>query len=221
MNIEEFKTILIEGIKKNNIEEIDENSISKLYEYMKNVLEWNEKINVTAIKNEKDFIYKHYIDSLLINEYIKENSKVIDIGTGGGFPGIPVKIVNDSISITLIDSVNKKLNVIRESIKNLHINNVEIIHTRAEDLYKKKEYFEQYDVATTRAVSNFKNIATYMLPFLKKGGIAICMKGPNYKEELEDAINEIKKYGGEVSEIKNYNINTEYERNIIIIKKVK
>jgi len=221
MNIEEFKTILIEGIKKNNIEEIDENSISKLYEYMKNVLEWNEKINVTAIKNEKDFIYKHYIDSLLINEYIKENSKVIDIGTGGGFPGIPVKIVNDSISITLIDSVNKKLNVIRESIKNLHINNVEIIHTRAEDLYKKKEYFEQYDVATTRAVSNFKNIATYMLPFLKKGGIAICMKGPNYKEELDDAINEIKKYEGEVSEIKNYNINTEYERNIIIIKKVK
>lgn len=221
MNIEEFKTILIEGIKKNNIEEIDENSISKLYEYMKNVLEWNEKINVTAIKNEKDFIYKHYIDSLLINKYIKENSKVIDIGTGGGFPGIPVKIVNDSISITLIDSVNKKLNVIRESIKNLHINNVEIIHTRAEDLYKKKEYFEQYDVATTRAVSNFKNIATYMLPFLKKGGIAICMKGPNYKEELDDAINEIKKYEGEVSEIKNYNINTEYERNIIIIKKVK
>ena len=221
MNIEEFKTILIEGIKKNNIKELDGNSINKLYEYMKNVLEWNEKINVTAIKDEKDFIYKHYIDSLLINEFIKDKAKVIDIGTGGGFPGIPVKIANESISITLIDSVNKKLNVIRESIKNLHINNVEIIHTRAEDLYKKKDYFEQYDIATTRAVSNFKNIAIYMLPFLKKGGIAICMKGPNYKEDLDESMNEIKKYGGEVSDIKNYNINTEYERNIIIIKKVK
>ena len=221
MNIEEFKTILIEGIKKNNIKDLDNDSINKLYEYMKNVLEWNEKINVTAIKDEKDFIYKHYIDSLLINEFIENNAKVIDIGTGGGFPGIPVKIANDSIAITLIDSVNKKLKVIRESIKNLHINNVEIILTRAEDLYKKKEYFEKFDVAITRAVSSFKNIAFYMLPFLKKGGIAICMKGPNYKEDLDEAMNEIRKFGGEISEIKNYNINTEYERNIIIIKKAK
>lgn len=220
MKIEEFKQIFCEEAKKININ-VTEDMLNKFYKYMVGIIEWNEKINVTSITDEKMFIVKHFMDSLTVARFIKEKNSVIDIGTGAGFPGIPLKIINSNTKITLIDSVNKKLNVIRDLSEKLNLDNLEIIHTRAEELANNKKYREQFDVAVTRAVSNFNTIVEYMLPFVKEGGVAICMKGPNYKEELEDAQNAIKFLGGKIEKIETLNLNNELERNLIIIKKIK
>lgn len=219
MDLKEFEVFFEKELNKNQLT-VSKDSYEKYFKYMKNVLEWNTKINVTAVRDEENFIIKHYIDSLVISKYVEENPRVIDIGTGAGFPGVPVKLYNEDMDITLIDSINKKLNVIRESIKDLDLKNIEIIHSRAEDLAVKEGYRESFDVATTRAVSNLSTILEYMMPFIKVGGIAVCMKGPNYQEELDSARNAIKVLGGKLEIIENFNINTEYERNIIIIKKV-
>ena len=220
MNIEEFKTVFFEEANKNNIKVNDE-EIKNLYKYMTGIIEWNDKVNVTAITEERLFIVKHFIDSLIINQYLEGKEKIIDIGTGGGFPGIPLKILNNEKKFTLIDSVNKKLNVIRNLSEKIGLENLEIIHTRAEDLANKKEYREMYDVATTRAVSNLSTILEYMLPFIKVGGIAVCMKGPNYKEELKEAQKAIEVLGGKLEKVETFMVEEEMERNIIIIKKVK
>lgn len=220
MNIEEFKKVFLEEIKKNEIE-VTDNQVEQFYNYMIGIIDWNQKINVTAITDEKMFIVKHFIDSLTINKYVKDSNSLIDIGTGAGFPGIPLKIINSNTKITLIDSVNKKLNVIRDLSSKINLENLEIIHTRAEDLAQKKEYREMYDIATTRAVSNISTIIEYMLPFVKVNGLAICMKGPNFKEELDDAQKAIEVLGGKVEKIESLNVGEEIERNIIIIRKVK
>ena len=220
MNIEEFKKIFLEEANKNNIK-VNDDEMDKLYNYMIGIIDWNDKVNVTAITEEKLFIVKHFIDSLLINHYLQGKESVIDIGTGGGFPGIPLKILNKNTKFTLIDSVNKKLNVIRDLSEKIKLENLEIIHTRAEDLASKKEYREMFDVATTRAVSNLSTILEYMLPFVKVGGVAICMKGPNYKEELEEAKKAIEILGGKFEHIETFNLEGEMERNVLVIKKVK
>ncbi len=220
MNIEEFKKIFLEEANKNNIK-VNDDEMDKLYNYMIGIIEWNDKVNVTAITEEKLFIVKHFIDSLLINHYLQGKESVIDIGTGGGFPGIPLKILNKNTKFTLIDSVNKKLNVIRDLSEKIKLENLEIIHTRAEDLASKKEYREMFDVATTRAVSNLSTILEYMLPFVKVGGLAICMKGPNYKEELDEAKKAIEILGGKFEHIETFNLEGEMERNVLVIKKVK
>ena len=220
MNIEEFKKIFLEEANKNNIKVNDE-QIENLYKYMVGIIEWNDKVNVTAIVEERLFIVKHFIDSLLINHYLQGKERIIDIGTGGGFPGIPLKILNKEMKFTLIDSVNKKLNVIRDLSEKIDLENLEVIHTRAEDLANKKDYRECYDVATTRAVSNLSTILEYMLPFVKVGGIAVCMKGPNYKEELNEAKKAIEILGGKFEQIETFNLEGEMERNILVIKKVK
>ena len=220
MNFEEFKRIFIEESKYLNLEISDE-KLKLFFDYMKGIIEWNDKINVTAITDEKMFIVKHFVDSLAINKFAVSSNSIIDIGTGGGFPGIPLKIMNKDSKITLIDSVNKKLNVIRDITKDMDLGSLEIIHSRAEDLAAKTEYREMYDMATTRAVSNFTTILEYMLPFVKVGGIAVCMKGPNFKEELEEAKVAIDVLGGKFEKIESLNVGEELERNIIIIKKVK
>lgn len=220
MNFEEFKNVFIEESKYLNLE-ISEEQLKLFFDYMKGIIEWNDKINVTAITDEKMFIVKHFVDSLAINKFAVSSNSIIDIGTGGGFPGIPLKIMNKDSKITLIDSVNKKLNVIRDITKDMDLGSLEIIHSRAEDLASKTEYREMYDMATTRAVSNFTTILEYMLPFVKVGGIAVCMKGPNFKEELEEAKVAIDVLGGKFEKIESLNVGEELERNIIIIKKVK
>lgn len=220
MEIEEFKKVFLEEANKNNIK-VNNEELEKLYKYMVGIIEWNNKVNVTAITEEKLFIVKHFIDSLLINHYLEGKERIIDIGTGGGFPGIPLKIVNAKKKFTLIDSVNKKLNVIRDLSNKIGLENLEVIHARAEDLAVKKEFREMYDVAITRAVSNLSTILEYMLPFVKIGGIAVCMKGPNYKEELGDAKKAIEILGGKLENIETINLEGEMERNILVIKKIK
>lgn len=221
MNIDEFILKFKEEAEKNEIIDIDNEKIKQLYDYMKNILKWNEVINLTAIKDENEFIMKHFIDSLTILKYINENSKMIDIGTGAGFPGMPVKIVKPNLDITLVDSVNKKINVLKDIAEKMSIQKINLIHSRIEDIANQKEYREQFDYVTSRALSNITTLSEYMLPFLKINGKAICMKGPNFEEELENSKKAIDLLGGKIDKIDKLNINNELERNIIIIKKVK
>lgn len=220
MEKNEFLEFMKEECEKNNIQ-ISNEEIEKLYIYMKEILEWNEKVNVTAIKDEKEFIVKHFIDSLTIEKYITNGKKVLDIGTGAGFPGIPIKITKNKSHVDLVDSVNKKLNVIRDIIPKIKVEDIECIHTRAEDLAKNIKYRESYDVVTSRAVANLTTLVEYMLPFAKVGGKIICMKGPNVEEELTESKKAISILGGKIEQIENINIDSDYERNIIIIKKEK
>ena len=213
----EFEKEFNELISKYNIKS---NNITKqLYTYMECILESNNNINLTSITNPNEFIVKHFIDSLIISEYIDGN-KILDIGTGAGFPGIPLAINNPDKNFVLLDSVNKKLNVIRGTLPKISINNVDVIHSRAEDLARDNEYREQFDCVVSRAVANLTTLVEYMLPFVKVGGMIICLKGPNYEQELMDASKAIDILGGKVEKTLSFNIE-DNERNIIFIKKYK
>ena len=213
----EFEKEFNELISKYNIKS---NNITKqLYNYMECILESNNNINLTSITNPNEFIVKHFIDSLIISEYIDGN-KILDVGTGAGFPGIPLAINNPDKNFVLLDSVNKKLNVIRGTLPKIGINNVDVIHSRAEDLAHDNEYREQFDCVVSRAVANLTTLVEYMLPFAKVGGMIICLKGPNYEQELMDASKAIDILGGKFEKIMSFNIE-DNERNIIFIKKHK
>ena len=220
MELKEFENIFMQELSKNNIN-LSIDDYQKFYIYMKEIINWNEKINVTAITEEKEFLVKHLIDSLTIDRFVENKGNLIDIGTGAGFPGIPLKISNPDLHVTLIDSVNKKLNVIRDISSKMNLEKLEIIHTRAENLAMQNQYRESFDYATTRAVSRLNTIVEYMLPFLKLGGKAICMKGPNIDEELEESKKAIDVLGGTIEKVEHFMIDNEYERNIVIISKVK
>ena len=221
MDYKEFKDFFVKELKENKLEVYSDEIIKKFYNYMVAILEWNEKINLTAIKEPKEFIVKHFIDSLTISRLVADKKRIIDIGTGAGFPGVPLKIVNEELDVTLVDSVNKKLNVIKDAATKSNITGLNIVHSRIEDLANQQEYREKFDVVTSRALANMSTLVEYTIPFLKKGGVAICMKGPNFKDELDDAKNAIRILGGELVSIESLNVGEEYERNIIIIKKVK
>ena len=155
-------------------------------------------------------------------KYINDDDKVIDIGTGAGFPGIPLKIMNENTKITLLDSLNKRINFLNIVIETLNLRNIQAIHGRAEEIARNKLYREKYDVAVSRAVANLSTLTEYMLPFVKVGGKCICMKGANVNEELERAQNAIKELGGEIERVDNFYLSdNDNERNIIVIKKIK
>lgn len=220
MEFVEFKKNIIEEF--NNIDiNLTENDAELYYSYMKTLLEWNKKMNLTAITDENEIILKHFVDSATINKYIKENEVVMDMGTGAGFPGIPLKILNRENNFILVDSLNKRINFLEEVKNKLKLNKIDLIHSRAEDLAKNKVYRENMDVVTSRAVANLKVLVEYMIPFVKVGGKCICMKGPNADEEIKEAKNAIEILGGEIKKVENIKLKDEIERNIIIIGKVK
>ena len=208
-------------LKEFNIE-INEEQIKSFEKYMNLLLEWNEKINLTAITQPDEVKLKHFVDSLTVLKYINDDDKVIDIGTGAGFPGIPLKIMNENTKITLLDSLNKRINFLNIVIETLNLRNIQAIHGRAEEIARNKLYREKYDVAVSRAVANLSTLTEYMLPFVKVGGKCICMKGANVNEEIEKAKNAIKELGGEIERVDNFYLSdNDNERNIIVIKKVK
>ncbi len=201
---------------------INDEQIKSFEKYMNLLLEWNEKINLTAITQPEEVKLKHFVDSLTVLKYINDDDKVIDIGTGAGFPGIPLKIMNKNTKITLLDSLNKRINFLNIVIEKLDLSNIQAIHGRAEEIARNKFYREKYDVVVSRAVANLSTLTEYMLPFVKVGGKCICMKGANVNEELERAQNAIKELGGEIERVDNFYLSdNDNERNIIVIKKIK
>ena len=217
---DDFYNKMIELSKKIDIS-LTETQIKKFFEYMQLLLEWNEKINLTAITEVDDIILKHFIDSLTVIKCIKENDKIIDVGTGAGFPGIPVGIINLDADITLLDSLNKRINFLNEVCNKLELKNIKTIHGRAEDFGQNKETREKFDIAISRAVANMTTLVEYLLPFVKVGGYAICMKGPEIDEELSKSKFAIKELGGQVEKVGNFVLpNADIERNIVIIKKI-
>lgn len=209
-------------IKAKQIEiELIKEQIEKYYNYMNLLLEWNEKINLTAIIEPREIILKHFVDSLTIAKYIKDDEKLIDVGTGAGFPGIPLSIVKENTDIVLLDSLNKRINFLEEVKENLKLENITTIHGRAEEFGKNKNEREKYDIATSRAVASLNILLEYLLPLVKVGGRAICMKGSNI-EEIENAKNALEILGGKIEKIEEITLpNSDIKRNIIIVKKVK
>lgn len=219
MELKEFEEKLNSYLAEINIK-LNEEQIKQFYDYMNLLLEWNEKINLTAITDKDEIILKHFVDCLTISKYIKENACIIDVGTGAGFPGIPLKIARKDVKIVLMDSLNKRINFLNEVIQSLKLENIETIHSRAEELGKNKKYREKFDVATSRAVANLNTLSEYMLPFVKKGGISICMKGPGADEEVQKAKRAISILGGEISSVDSFDLpNSEIGRNVVIINK--
>ena len=201
---------------------INEEQSTLFYNYMNLLLEWNKNINLTAITEPNDIITKHFIDSITINKYIKNSNKLIDIGTGAGFPGIPLKIINKNINITLLDSLNKRIKFLSQVIKELKLDKIETIHGRAEDIAHNKEYREQYDIATSRAVAPLNVLLEYLIPFIKIEGKCICLKGPEVENEIKEAKNAMNILGCRIENIEQLTIpNTDIKRNIIIITKTK
>ena len=221
MELEEFTKIFNNYLEKLNLT-LTEEQIEKFYNYMNLLIEWNKKINLTAIVEPKDIILKHFIDSLTIEKYIKKGENIIDVGTGAGFPGIPLKIAREDLKITLADSLNKRINFLNEVINKLDLKNIETIHTRAEELGKNKKYREKFDIATSRAVANMSTLSEYLIPFIKVEGKCICMKSSDIDTELENAKNAINILGCKIESKDKFNLpNSDLGRSVIILKKVK
>ena len=223
MNFTEFKNELNLDLGKLNIF-LEEEQINQFYKYMNILIEWNKNINLTAITDPKEVILKHFIDSIYVlkNIEISSNSSVIDIGTGAGFPGIPLKIVRKDLNVTLLDSLNKRIMFLDNVINNLGLKDISTIHGRAEEIGKNKKYREMFDYAISRAVANLTVLSEYMIPFVKLGGKSICMKGGNIKEELENSQKALGILGGNLIHVEEFNLlDTDIKRSLIIIEKCK
>lgn len=192
--------------------------------YMKLLQEWNEKINLTAIVDDEEIIKKHFIDSMKAfkrDEFKKANT-LIDVGTGAGFPGLPISIMRNDISVTLLDSLNKRINFLNTVINELGLSNITTIHSRAEDGARDKKLREKFDIATSRAVANMSVLSEFCLPYVKVGGNFIALKGPSVDQEIKDSVTAINILGGEFVDICEVSIEgTELRHNLVVVKKIK
>ena len=202
----------------------DEVTVNKYQQYMEGVLEWNEKVNLTNITDPEEFVIKHFIDSIICIDYpeFEEAGKIIDVGTGGGFPGVPLAIAAPDKEFILMDSLNERLKIIDELCGQIGIGNVTTVHARAEELAKNKAHREQYDLCVSRAVANMATLAEYCLPFIKVGGCLMAYKGPDAEREVEEARKALYLLGGHVEEIREGNLKEfGIDHKVVIIKKVK
>ena len=215
--------ILRQGIKGFGIE-VSDQVISDLKTYREILVDWNQKMNLTGIEEEKEVFIKHFLDSIsaVSNGYIKDGISLIDVGTGAGFPGLPLKICLQNIKLTLLDSLNKRINFLQEVSNTVNLKDVEFIHGRAEDFGKNSDYREQYDVATARAVAGLPILMEFCVPFVKVGGYFVCLKGPNANLELEESKAAMDVLGIEFVEKIDIELpNEELKHNILVFKKIK
>ena len=215
------KTEFYEEVHK-YVPQITENKINQFYNYMNMLIEWNNRINLTAITEPKEIILKHFIDSMTILKEIKNNSRIIDVGTGAGFPGIPLKISNETLEVVLLDSLNKRINFVNEVINVLELQKIQAVHFRVEEVGQDNQYREKFDVATSRAVASLNILAEYMLRLVKVGGVCICMKGSEIEKEIQNSKKAIEILGGKIEKVESFTLaNTDMKRNNIIIRKEK
>ena len=196
----------------------------KLEKYMEGILSWNEKVNLTNITDPAEFRIKHNADSLMCVDFPEFQSakNIIDVGTGGGFPGIPLAVYAPDKHFTLLDSLNKRLRIIDELADGLDISNITLVHGRAEDVARNREHREKYDLCVSRAVSNLATLSEYCLPFIKVGGYLLAYKGPGADQEVKDAEKALKTLGGSLVDIRETSME-EYglDHRILVIKKVR
>lgn len=216
-----IKEILENGFSAMGIE-ADNQKIEALTAYASLLVEWNGKMNLTAITEESNIAIKHFLDSASAFLTGKVGKKVIDVGTGAGFPGLVLKILNPQIEMTLLDSLNKRITFLDEVIKKTDLTQIETVHSRAEDGGKNPKYREKFDTAVSRAVANLTLLAELCLPYVKVGGYFLALKGPTADEELAAAKKTIKILGGEVEGVYDAEIPMlDASHKIIIIKKVR
>ncbi len=192
-----FKEILIDSAQKCEFN-FNERQLEQFEIFYEMVVEWNEKINLTAIVDEKDFVIKHIIDSLMVydEEKFAGVKNFCDVGTGAGFPAIPLKIFKPELEVTLIDSLAKRVEFLKKVVEELQLDNVVCLHGRAEDLGRDKNLRESFDLVTARAVARLNILAEYCLPFVKVGGTFAALKGKIYREEILESESAIKILGG-------------------------
>ena len=219
----DFISILKKEAKNRNIELTDK-ALERFELYKNLMLEWNEKMNLTAITDEYQIIMKHFIDCLEITKYMNGNEIVIDVGTGAGFPGIVIAIYFENINITLLDSLNKRLIFLEEVVKKLNLKNVNIVHARAEEFAHKDEYRNKYDLVVSRAVANLSNLLEYDVGYLKLNGKLLLLKGDNVNDEINTSKNTFNVLGCKIENIYDYeyDVNGEiFNRKVLEIKKLK
>ncbi len=218
---EEFAKKIEKLAKQINIM-LNEKQIEQFYIYMNLLLEWNEKINLTAITDPDEIILKHFIDSITIAKYIDKDAKLIDVGTGAGFPGIPLKIIRNDLEVVLLDSLQKRINFLQETINKLNLSKITARHFRVEEYARNKEQREKFDYATSRAVANLSTLSEYLIPLVKIRGYCICMKGSEIQEEIKQSQKAISILGGTIENIEKFYLpQSDITRNIILIKKEK
>jgi 16S rRNA (guanine527-N7)-methyltransferase len=203
---------------------LTEKQRSTLEKYMEGILTWNEKVNLTNITDPAEFRIKHNADSLMCVDFPEFQSakNIIDVGTGGGFPGIPLAVYAPDKHFTLLDSLNKRLRIIDELAGGLDITNITLVHGRAEDVARNREHREKYDLCVSRAVSNLATLSEYCLPFIKVGGYLLAYKGPGADQEVKDAEKALKTLGGSLVDIRETTME-EYglDHRILVIEKVR
>ena len=212
-------SFFIQGLKEYGFDPTDE-QIEKFIRYYDLIIEWNKKINLTAITEYKDVMIKHFLDSVSIIKAVDMSNvnSLIDIGTGAGFPGIPIKIMFPDIKITLLDSLKKRLNVLDLIIDELNLKDIYTIHGRAEDIARDLKHREKYDLCVSRAVANLSTLSELCIPFVKPNGKFVSYKSEKADEELEKAKNAIRLLGGKVTSAVSFELEDNI-RTLIVIDK--
>ena len=216
----DFKNIIYDTLEKQSYP-LSESMIVQFCKYADLLVSWNKKMNLTSIIEPKEIAIKHFLDSISVLKYINimDNCKVIDIGTGAGFPGIPLKIVRPDIKLTLMDSLNKRLVFLKDVLMNLNIN-ADLIHARAETFSHNDVYRENYDLAISRAVASLNVLSEFCLPYVKKNALFIAMKSKKVEFEVRESLNAIQKLGGFLEKVDNFNLVDGSERSIVKIRKI-
>ena len=204
--------------------ELSDETLKGFSIYKSMIIDWNQKMNLTAITDPTDMDIKHFADSLspIVTGKLGGRKKLIDIGTGAGFPGVPLKLWNNDLEVTLMDSLNKRITFLDEVIAALGLENIHAVHGRAEELALKPDYREKYDVCISRAVASLDVLSEYCIPFVKQGGYFIAMKGPSAGEEVRLAEKAIEILGGKIEDIREVTLpDTELKHVLVLIKKEK
>ena len=201
---------------------LTEKQIEQFEKYYELLVEWNKVMNLTGITEFDEVMQKHFVDSVAAAKYVEMEkiNSLIDVGTGAGFPGIPLKIVYPHLQVTLLDSLNKRIKFLDEVVDNLGLTGIETVHGRAEDAAKKAEYREQFDLSVSRAVANLASLTEYCLPFVKVGGKFVSYKSVSVDEEIAQSKKAVYVLGGEIGKVEKFNLpESDMERALVIIEK--